>query len=74
MIKERTKLLIIVLTFVAVYYIPWANETIRQSGLEAFIMLQEYGCEIVTFTADSGQREELEPARLMVAPPVHVAV
>ena len=42
MIKERTKLLIIVLTFVAAYYIPWANETIRQSGLEAFMMLQEY--------------------------------
>ena len=40
--KERTKLLIIVLMFVAAYYIPWANETIRQSGLEAFMMLQEY--------------------------------
>jgi uncharacterized membrane protein YraQ (UPF0718 family) len=45
--KERTKLLIIVLTFVAVYYIPWANETIRQSGLEAFMMLQEYAREHV---------------------------
>ncbi len=40
--KERSKLLIIVLTFVAAYYIPWSNETIRQSGLEAFMMLQEY--------------------------------
>ncbi len=40
--KERTKLLIIALTFVAAYYIPWANGTIRQSGLEAFMMLQEY--------------------------------
>jgi len=45
--KERTKLLIIVLTFVAAYYIPWANETIRQSGLEAFMMLQEYAREHV---------------------------
>ncbi len=33
--KERTKLLIIVLTFMAAYYyyIPWANETIRQTRL-----------------------------------------
>ncbi|UCF82539.1 MAG: permease [Desulfobacteraceae bacterium] len=45
--KERTKLLIIVLTFVAVYYTPWANETIRQSGLEAFMMLREYAREHV---------------------------
>lgn len=45
--KERTKVLIIVLTFVAAYYIPWANETIRQSGLEAFMMLQEYAREHV---------------------------
>jgi len=45
--KERTKLLIIVLTFVAAYYIPWAHETIRQSGLEAFMMLQEYAREHV---------------------------
>jgi len=45
--KERTKLLIIVLTFVAAYYIPWANERVRQSGLEAFMMLQEYAREHV---------------------------
>ena len=40
--KERTKLLIIVMTFAAAYTIPWSNERIRQSGLEAFMMLQEY--------------------------------
>jgi len=45
--KERTKLLIIALVFVAAYYIPWANERIRQSGLEAFMMLQEYAREHV---------------------------
>jgi len=45
--KERTKLLIIVLTFVGAYYIPWTNETIRRSGLEAFMMLQEYAREHV---------------------------
>ena len=40
--KERTKLLLIVLIFVACYYVPWGSPTIRQSGLEAFLMLQEY--------------------------------
>ena len=45
--KERTKLLIIISTFIAAYYVPWANETIRQSGLEAFMMLQEYAREHV---------------------------
>ncbi len=47
MMKERTKILIIALTFLAAYYIPWANERIRQSGLEAFMMLQEYAREHV---------------------------
>jgi uncharacterized membrane protein YraQ (UPF0718 family) len=47
MIKERTKLLLIVLTFLGAYYIPWSNPTIRQSGLEAFMMLQEYAREHV---------------------------
>jgi len=45
--KERYKLLIIILIFIAAYYIPWAHETIRQSGLEAFMMLQEYAREHV---------------------------
>jgi uncharacterized protein len=45
--KERTKLLIIIMTFVAAYYVPWSSETIRQSGLEAFMMLQEYAREHV---------------------------
>jgi uncharacterized membrane protein YraQ (UPF0718 family) len=47
MIKERTKLLIIVLTFASAYYVPWGNQRIRQSGLEAFMMLQEYAREHV---------------------------
>ena len=42
MMKERWKLLIIVLTFAAAYYVPWADPVIRRSGLEAFLMLQEY--------------------------------
>ncbi len=45
--KERTKLLLIVLTFSGAYYVPWSNDKIRQSGLEAFMMLQEYAREHV---------------------------
>lgn len=45
--RERTKIVIIALAFLAAYYIPWGNETIRQSGLEAFLMLQEYAREHV---------------------------
>ena len=40
--KEKTKLLIIAAGFLAAYYIPWDSEVIRRSGLEAFMMLQEY--------------------------------
>ncbi len=45
--KERTKLLLIIITFACAYYIPWDNPAIRQSGLEAFMMLQEYAREHV---------------------------
>ena len=38
-------------------------------GLDTSVILkwlqENYGCEVVTFTADLGQGEELEPARLM---------
>ena len=40
--KERTKLLLIAGVFLAAYYIPWDHALIRQSGLEAFMMLQDY--------------------------------
>ncbi len=40
--KERTKLLLLAAGFLAAYYIPWDHEVIRRSGLEAFMMLQEY--------------------------------
>ena len=43
--KERIKFLIIVLLFLACYFIPWNHSIIRQSGLEAFMMLQEYARE-----------------------------
>lgn len=45
--KERTKLFWIVSIFVGAYYIPWNHPVIRQSGLEAFMMLQEYAREHV---------------------------
>jgi len=45
--KERTKLIWIILIFLASYYIPWSHPIIRQSGLEAFMMLQEYAREHV---------------------------
>jgi hypothetical protein len=40
--KERYKLLILVLVFIGCYYIPWDHALIRQSALEAFMMLQDY--------------------------------
>jgi uncharacterized membrane protein YraQ (UPF0718 family) len=45
--KERTKLLLIVGAFLAAFYIPWSHPVIRQSGLEAFLMLREYAREHV---------------------------
>lgn len=40
--KEKTTLFIIAAGFLAAYYIPWDHEVIRRSGLEAFMMLQDY--------------------------------
>ncbi len=40
--KERYKLMIIVGLFLISYYLPWNHPTVRQAGLEAFMMLQEY--------------------------------
>ncbi len=45
--KERNKLLLILLIFTGAYFIPWGNETVRRSGFEAFMMLQEYAREHV---------------------------
>jgi uncharacterized membrane protein YraQ (UPF0718 family) len=40
--KERTKLFWILALFLLAYYLPWDHPTIRRSGMEAFMMLQEY--------------------------------
>lgn len=45
--KERYKLILIMGIFLTAYYIPWSHPVIRQSGLEAFMMLQEYAREHV---------------------------
>ncbi len=45
--KERTKLILLIGVFVGAYYIPWDHRLVRQSGLEAFLMLQEYAREHV---------------------------
>jgi uncharacterized membrane protein YraQ (UPF0718 family) len=45
--KERTKFLLLIGGFFAAYFIPWSQAVVRQSGLEAFMMLQEYAREHV---------------------------
>jgi uncharacterized membrane protein YraQ (UPF0718 family) len=40
--KERYKLIILIAVFLGCYYIPWDHAQIRQAGLEAFMMLQDY--------------------------------
>ncbi len=40
--KEWQKLLWIIAIFLGAYYIPWESVLIRQAGLEAFMMLQDY--------------------------------
>src|SRR3989339_1459877 len=42
MMKERTKLFYLISLYLMAYFIPWAHPVVRQSGLEAFMMLQEY--------------------------------
>ncbi len=45
--KERAKLLLLVLIFLGCYYVPWDHSVVRKSGFEAFMMLQEYAREHV---------------------------
>ncbi|NMC98050.1 MAG: permease, partial [Deltaproteobacteria bacterium] len=40
--KEWQKLFWIIAIFLGAYYIPWDSVIVRQSGLEAFMMLQDY--------------------------------
>ncbi len=43
--KDRYYLLVIIGVFLSAYYVPWSSPLIRQSGLEAFLMPQEYAKE-----------------------------
>lgn len=45
--KEKTKLFYLAALYLMAYFIPWAHPVVRQSGLEAFMMLQEYAREHV---------------------------
>ena len=45
--KDRYYLLVIIGLFLSAYYVPWSSPLIRQSGLEAFLMPQEYAKEHV---------------------------
>lgn len=45
--KEKTKLFYLMALYLMAYFIPWAHPVVRQSGLEAFMMLQEYAREHV---------------------------
>lgn len=45
--KEKTKLFYLVAIYLMAYFMPWGHPAIRQSGLEAFMMLQEYAREHV---------------------------
>ena len=47
--KDRTKFLIIVSTFLAAYYIPFGKTNIQAALVESFLMLQEYAREHVLF-------------------------
>lgn len=47
--KDRTKLIIIVTTFIAAYYIPFDKGQIQKALIESFLMLQDYAREHVLF-------------------------
>jgi len=47
--KDRTKLAIIITTFLAAYFIPFSKTNVQNALLEAFFMLQDYAREHVLF-------------------------
>jgi len=47
--RDRTKVTILIITFLAAYYIPFSKINVQKAILEAFFMLQEYAREHVLF-------------------------
>ena len=47
--KDRTKLAIVITTFLAAYYIPFGKLNVQKALLESFFMLQDYAREHVLF-------------------------
>jgi uncharacterized protein len=47
--KDRTKFVIIIATFLAAYYVPFDKIQIQKALVESFLMLQEYAREHVLF-------------------------
>lgn len=47
--KDRTKLAIVITTFLAAYYIPLSKINIQKALIESFLMLQDYAREHVLF-------------------------
>ena len=47
--NERGKFAMLVAVFLAIYFVPWDGPTVRNAGLESFLMLQEYAREHVLF-------------------------
>ena len=47
--KDRTKFVIILTTFIAAYFIPFGKVQIQKALVESFLMLQEYAREHVLF-------------------------
>ncbi len=47
--KDRTKLAIVITTFLAAYYIPFSKINIQKALIESFLMLQDYAREHVLF-------------------------
>ena len=47
--KDRTKFLILIITFISAYFIPFDKISVQKALLESFFMIQEYAREHVLF-------------------------
>ena len=56
--RDRTKLLLFVAVFLALYFVPLADMRVTGAILEAFLMVQEYAREHVLFCLITDTREK----------------